>query len=81
MAHSVISNHPSYSIRAEEFIPDPVPIEHRVAGISQALKGHVKVAMILQIAFQGLANDFAAVTLQLVSGRVQSFKSLPGPGR
>ena len=35
---------------------DLIPIEHRIGWIPQTLKSNLEIAVILQIAFQGLAN-------------------------
>ena len=57
---------------------DLLPIEHRVGWISQAIKGHIEIVVILQIAFQGLSNDVGPATPQTRSGRIQRLNKLVG---
>ena len=57
---------------------DPIPIEHRVGRISQALEGDLEIVIVLQIAFQGLADDVGPAALQVHSGRIQRLDKLIG---
>ena len=58
-------------IRIEKLTPDPIPIEHRIAGIAQALYGDGEIAEVLEIAFNGVANDIRPASPELSRGRIQ----------
>ena len=58
-------------IRIEKLTPDPIPIQHRIAGIAEPLDGDGEIVEVLKIAFDGLADDFRPASPELSRGRIQ----------
>ena len=58
-------------IRIEKLTPNPIPIQHRIAGIAEPLDGDGEIVEVLKIAFDGLADDFRPASPELSRGRIQ----------
>ena len=58
-------------IRIEKLTPDPIPIQHRIAGVAEALDGDGEIVEVLEIAFDGLADDIRPASPELSCGRIQ----------
>ena len=58
-------------IRIEKLTPDPIPVEHRIAGVAEALDGDGEIVEVLEVAFDGLADDIRPASPELSRGRVQ----------
>ena len=58
-------------IRIEKLTPDPIPVEHRIAGIAEALDRDGEIVEVLEIAFDGLANDIRPASPELSCSGIQ----------
>ena len=57
-------------------MPNLIPVQYRVGGVAQPFQGYAEVVKVLQIAFQRLANDIGAASLEFRGGQVQCFNEL-----
>ena len=60
-----------FLIRIEKLTPDPVPIQHRIAGVTEPLDGNGEIVEVLEIAFDGLADDIRPAPPELSRGGIQ----------
>ena len=58
-------------IRIEKLTTDPIPIQHRIAWIAEPLDSNGEIVEVLEIVFDGLANDIRPASPELSRGRIQ----------
>ena len=58
-------------IRIEKFTPDLIPIQHRIARITEPFDGYGKIVEVFKVTFDRPANDLRPAAMESAGDRVQ----------